>query len=91
LLAISFTLLLATNSVAPSLCAAHCSPAKTASHHHRQDSHSMCDDCSSTTPQLHAFTCSTTAQIDARTEPLFTLNTPQSATNSAMLKNSPAT
>jgi hypothetical protein len=91
-LAIFLTLLLAANVFLPTLCAAHCSPANTATHHHQAPAQqkkgaAMCDDCFSTAPQLHAFTCPNATQIDARTEPSFTLGSLQQTTNSVLLKN----
>jgi hypothetical protein len=86
--------LLAANLVVPTLCAAHCSPAKTATHHHatfaKEKTASMCDDCSSSAPQLHACSCPNTTQIDARIEPSFALTTQQTAANSVVLENSSA-
>jgi hypothetical protein len=90
-LAILLTLLLAANVFVPTLCAAHCSPTKTPSHHHatfaQEKSVSMCEDCSQNFPQLHAFTCPNATQIDTRTEPSFALTIQQSTANSVLLRN----
>ena len=91
-LAILLTLLLAANVFLPTLCAAHCAPTKTASHHHatltQEKPVSMCDYCSSGAPQLHVFTCPNATQIDTRTEPSFTLTIQQTAANFTILENS---
>ena len=79
---VSFLLLaaLASNSLLPSMCAAHCTPAKASSsaHHHSKPANNpsadmSCHDCTADVNEIHALTCPSSLQMDARAEKSFTL------------------